>query len=161
MATKAAVKKPEKNYPRIIFSIEQSSCCCGLGEVGNFVEGPDAEWMWGSNGKYQKKPSKPFSSLKEQAKACLAEIYKINNQDHEYGQLFATFVSKYQGTNKAQFPELVEAMLRDGWTEVARWVNPNHGNELIMLTKTLQDVIERRLKEENYNEDEEDDGEWD
>ena len=163
MATKAAVKKPEKNYPRISFSIEQSNWCCGLGEVGNFVEDTDAGWMWGSNGKYQKKPSKPFSSLKEQAKACLTEIYKSNDENYTYGQLFATFVSKYEGTNKAQFPELVEAMLKDGWTEVARWVNPNHGNELIMLTKTLQDVIERRLTEENYDEyeDEEDDGEWD
>ncbi len=157
MATKAAVKKPTKpegKYPHILFCISQSNWCCGLGEVGQFQEQTIGEWLWGS--KTPTKVGKPFHTRSNQASACLAEVYKRNEEDEEYGQLFATFVSKYEGTNKAQFPELVAAMLKDGWTEVARWINPNHGNELIMLTKRLDDVIERRLEE-----DKEEEEEWD
>ena len=155
MATKSKVKeaKPRKVYPKKNISVGQLGWCCGVGEIGGF-EDETGYYDW-----YSRKRSpveKLYVTREEQAEACYKEILERTAKedgDGYYTQLLLTLVSSYGPGNgrtegSAQFPELEEILIREGWTVASVFINPRHGNEVTMYTKYFP---ERHMTVEEFH----------
>lgn len=136
MATKNKVKeaKPRKIYPKKKFCVGQLGWCCGVGVIGGFDD---------DTGYYDWVAPKLYTTREEQAEGCYKDILEGTTKedgDGYYVQLLLTLVSSYgpgngKTTGSAQFPELEEILIREGWTIASVFINPRHGNEVTMYTK--------------------------
>jgi hypothetical protein len=91
-----------------------------------------------------------YATREEQAEACYKDFLKETNGGGDYGddfysQLLVSVVSSYGPENApekvgtAQYPELEEILLREGWTIYSVFINPNHGNEVTLYGKYFPD----------------------
>lgn len=161
MATNSEVKKakPRKVYPKKIFCVGQLGWCCGVGEIGGF-EDEARYYSWFDTRRSLAK--KLYFTREEQAEACYKDILERTTKedgDGYYVQLLLTLVSSYGPENgktagSAQFPELEEILIREGWTIASVFINPSHGNEVTMYTKYFP---ERHMTVKEF---EEMDGGW-
>jgi hypothetical protein len=146
MATKI---KEKLLYPEKTFEVSQLNCCCGIGEVGFFHDEEDRyEWRWNGQRELIEKAKKKYATKEQQAEACyrqiLAKTCEGGYDGQYYSQLLVSLVSSYgpdnsQEEGSAQFPELEEILLREGWTIYSVFINPNHGNEVTLYGKYFPD----------------------
>jgi hypothetical protein len=153
MATKS---KKKLLYPEKTFEVYQLNCCCGIGEVGMFRD-KEPYYDYFSGKREEVKPK--YATREEQAEACYREFVEETKNgddwvDGQYSQVLVSLVSSYGPDNSheegtAQFPELEEILLREGWTIYSVFINPNHGNEVTLYGKYFPD----RTKHPVYGEE--------
>jgi hypothetical protein len=147
MATKI---KEKLLYPEKEFQVAQLNFCCGIGEVGSFQDEEDRyDWNWNGPRQLISKAKKKYATREQQAEACYQEILSetcTGGYDGEYySQLLISLVSNYgpdsdqEKRGTAQYPELEEILLREGWTIYSVFINPNHGNEVTLYGKYFPD----------------------
>lgn len=126
-------KKSEKKFPEINFRCSASPWCCGVAEVGSFLEEDDG-YNWFT--KRATSSEKKYTTRREQAEACYENIIKrtgkTGDDQQAYAQLLITLVSKYKDRRTAQFPELAALLKERGWEEYSTFRNPNHGNKVTL-----------------------------
>jgi hypothetical protein len=164
MATKSKTKNKEPSLFEIEFSVYQLEHCCGIGEVGGFRELSGGPQWWGGPADEPK-----FHTKKEQVddlyKRIVEETWSAR-KDQYYSCLLITLISCYEAAKTknsitpahkkagdAQFPELEEKLLEEGWIISQVFINPNHGNEVTMYTKYFPDR-DKDPYEDEYDEDE-------
>ena len=146
-------KRPrvKKRYRDIAFEVEALVGCCGIGVVFQFEEMEESNGYWGS-------PAIPLkhATKEAQAKACYKEILEKTEKGNTWGDdkfttLLISLVSKYKTPRdgqEAQFPELAALLVKEGWKIDQQFVNPNHGNEVILYSKHFPERINKFLEED-------------
>lgn len=142
-----AMKTQMKNkYRKILFSVKDTSTCCGVLEVSGFVVEPEAPyWM------RDPAPIKVFSSVVQQMRQFETDLFKdiganiIDNNNYSGGGylLTATLLLLSNQTDKHQFPSLEEYFLKSGWAITNTFTNRNTSNTINYFTRF---VTEEQLR---------------
>jgi hypothetical protein len=140
MATKTEAS-PRKKYTEMQFQVDDAVFCCGIAQVGMFE--PTQGVYDYANWKY-KEADKKYATKREQAEACYEQIIERTSPkgpNGAYAQVLISLVSKYKNRKKNthQWPELEDILKEKGWTEHSRFINPNHGNEVVLYGMKFPD----------------------
>lgn len=160
MATKTEVKeKPQ--FKELNFSVQQFPGCCGIGVISGFrLDEGSHNWHTGRTSVAKKK----YLTLEEQADACYKKILKETWGDWDsYSYLQIALVSHYSDSHdnpkekrgQAQYPELQEKLIAEGWTIQQVFINPNHGNEITVYSKYFPER-DKYPMEGNHDDDDDD-----
>jgi hypothetical protein len=125
-------------YPRISFEIDGFPAFCGAEVICHPEE--DGDPHWGAD-------EKVFKTRKGQ----LDDFYKRIGKSRETRQLVISLVTayapgQYNGGKTEQFKELREFLQNEKkWKVYEHFVNPNHGNKVIMMGKVFPAKKEVKL----------------
>lgn len=148
MDTTTNETKPRKRFRDLDFDVAQATYCCGYAEVGGFRE---AEGQYDFTTRKMIRPRAKHYTRQEQAEAAaeaLERQVKSGRHGDSYAHAVTSFVTKGTHGAKATYPELLEALLKRGWTKYAEFKNVNTGNEVTLLQKGFPEVHEDKDEDE-------------
>lgn len=140
----------------LTYNIEKDNSCCGLIQLGNFVQMPTEYYAKLPTGKwgYRKHPSVPLPQVFQQFEQKLFDF--IQEELAESGEQKGTYGASLTLIEE-QLPEFQTYLLSTDWKVVSTWKNRNTENNINLFHKVFSD--EYMSKFEYFN-DEEDDDSW-
>jgi len=159
--------KSKKQFPRILFGVDQYPNCCGIGVIHGLYGSEKEERLFGGKTRTNR-GYKEFETEKEQAEDFVTRAEERISDDcdgYNYAQI--ALVSKYHSTTKedrsnsnaivfkegtGQYPHIQKELKTRGWEAIATFINPNHDhNEITVYQKYFPD----RVPIKEYGEDDE------
>lgn len=143
----------------LTYNIEKDNSCCGLIQLGNFVQRPTEYCAKLPTGKYgyKKNPSIPLPEVFAQFEQKLFDF--IQDEVAEYGHQLGTYGANLTLTEE-QLPEFQTYLLSTDWKIVSSWKNQNTKNTILLFHKVFSDEYMSKFKYDDDHEDGEDDDSW-
>ena len=143
----------------LTYNIEKDNSCCGLIQLGNFVQMPTAYYAKLPTGKYgyKKNPSVPLPEVFARFEQKLFDF--IQDEVADYGYQLGTYGANLTLTEE-QLPEFQTYLLSTDWKIVSSWKNQNTKNHINLFHKVFSDEYMSKFKYDDDHEDGEDDDSW-
>lgn len=138
----------------LTYNIEKDNSCCGLIQLGGFVQMPTEYYAKLPTGKYgyQKNPSVPLPEVFARFEQKLFDFIQDEVADNrEQKGTYGASLTLIEG----QLPEFQTYLLSTDWKIVSTWKNQNTENNINLFHKVFSD--EYMSKFEYFNDEEEDD----
>ena len=122
----------------LIFNIEKDNSCCGLIQLGGFMQPPTEYYAKLSTGKwgYQKLPSVPLPQIFQQFEQKLFDFIQEEVEDREEQKgTYGASLTLIEG----QLPEFQTYLLSTDWKIVSTWKNQNTENNINLFHKVFSD----------------------
>lgn len=143
----------------LTYHIEKNNSCCGLIQLGNFVQQPTEYYAKLSTGKYgyKKNPSVPLPEVFARFEQKLFDF--IQDEVADNGYQLGTYGANLTLTEE-QLPEFQTYLLSTDWKIVSSWKNQNTKNTILLFHKVFSDEYMSKFEYFNDEEDGEDDDSW-
>lgn len=143
----------------LTYNIEKDNSCCGLIQLGNFVQRPTEYYAILPTGKlgYKKHPKVPLPQVFEKFEQELFDFIQDEVADDRY-QL-GTYGANLTLTEE-QLPEFQTYLLSTDWKIVSSWKNQNTKNTILLFHKVFSDEYMSKFKYYSDEDESDDDDEW-
>ena len=144
----------------LTYDIERDNSCCGLIQLGSFVQLPTEYYAKLPTGKYgyKKNPSVPLPEVFAQFEQKLFDF--IQDEVADYGHQRGTYGANLTLTEE-QLPEFQTYLLSTDWKIVSSWKNQNTKNTILLFHKVFSDEYMSKFKYDSDEDESDDDSFWD
>lgn len=122
----------------LTYNIEKDNSCCGLIQLGNFVQMPTEYYAKLPTGKYgyKKNPSVPLPEVFARFEQKLFDF--IQEEVEDRGEQKGTYGASLTLIER-QLPEFQTYLLSTDWKIVSTWKNQNTENNINLFHKVFSD----------------------
>ena len=145
----------------LTYNIEKDNSCCGLIQLGSFIQNPTTYYARLPNGKWgnKKRPKVPLPEVFAQFEQKLFDFIQDEVADYEHQR--GTYGANLTLTEE-QLPEFQTYLLSTDWKLVSTWKNQNTTNNINLFHKVFSDEYMSKFKYDSDDDDEDDSGmAWD
>lgn len=143
----------------LTYNIEKDNSCCGLIQLGNFVQMPTEYYAKLPTGKYgyKKNPSVPLPQVFQQFEQKLFDF--IQDEVADCGYQRGTYGANLTLTEE-QLPEFQTYLLSTDWKIVSTWKNQNTENNINLFHKVFSDEYMSKFNYDSNEDESDDDSFW-
>lgn len=144
----------------LTYNIEKDNSCCGLIQLGGFVQMPTEYYAKLPTGKYgyKKHPSVPLPQVFQQFEQKLFDF--IQEELADSGEQKGTYGASLTLIEE-QLPEFQTYLLSTDWKIVSTWKNRNTENDINLFHKVFSDEYMSKFKYDSNEDESDDDFFWD